>query len=630
MASSKDKVDTTLANTVAWRGKEIIALIDDRLSKPIMVNDDWSDFVPTDKDDNDGYSDILSEATYDFIGDYDNTDASFSTWVSIFKLLGKDLYQELFQDTYEVRMKIASLFEGAAIALSSNIEYSPAVPMEEYMARSFIYSGSSLDSENRDLVNSYIPYSLMVDKDTKEKFLVRDMNDAIKEGFTFGPYQIRKYDSLFLKTMFPNTNVNFKGFDFLDPYYNKTLNPTVDQNDYKKKLMMCPRYSVEAFSRITLVWIKMLIQNNALINYFDVNRDEYEKQFTDLYQAIYHSKTTSHGGLSSTHLTDVDRDNMKKIKGFMDATKDYGYQLVLGKIFAAITLAVTDGDGQFLEKMLRRDTGSLDNMVASCSTNINAKLIYTVGQRKFRKLVRSLIVTKPALIDGDLSAIGGKMYTSPLEEVVRDNSEKLWVDASNDPSMWVMHSYYDMVTNNKRGRMARAFPTYYMMFIDEGREIGYWKIRDNFYDISAISEIEITKSRKMPVETATIGLTNMFKTYTTDDADVKTDYQNNMRDVFNSIFSPRTYFNKLEDKRNEQMNINKIKLKPGARVHLRMGYSGDASTLPILFNGVVAEVAPGEIMKLTCESDGHELVNNGVFGVSSAEDAAELLSVHGN
>ena len=81
---------------------------------------------------------------------------------------------------------------------------------------------------------------------------------------------------------------------------------------------------------------------------------------------------------------------------------------------------------------------------------------------------------------------------------------------SNDPRRYVLHSFYDMLVNDKRGRLLRAFPTFYIVFVDEGRRIGTWKLYDNFYNMSAISNIEVVKSRKIPSDTCTFTMSNLY------------------------------------------------------------------------------------------------------------------------
>ena len=70
-----------------------------------------------------------------------------------------------------------------------------------------------------------------------------------------------------------------------------------------------------------------------------------------------------------------------------------------------------------------------------------------------------------------------------------------------------------MIRNDQRGKMLRAFPTYYMLFIDEGREIGLWKLHDNFYSMNALCSIKVVKSRKNASDVAHIVMSNIFANY---------------------------------------------------------------------------------------------------------------------
>lgn len=54
-----------------------------------------------------------------------------------------------------------------------------------------------------------------------------------------------------------------------------------------------------------------------------------------------------------------------------------------------------------------------------------------------------------------------------------------------------------MIVHDARGRMLRAFPTFYMVLIDEGRTMGQWKLHDNFYNNMCIMDMQIVKSRKI-------------------------------------------------------------------------------------------------------------------------------------
>lgn len=207
--------------------------------------------------------------------------------------------------------------------------------------------------------------------------------------------------------------------------------------------------------------------------------------------------------------------------------------------------------------------------------------------------------------------------------------EKFKVNQESQPYIYTRDSFYDMITSDMRGRMARAFPTFYMLFVDEGREIGLWKLNDNFYNMSSISEITITKSRKIAADTCTISMTNLFKTFTTDDEDGKemaydletlSSIDNSFGDLWDSIFSPRKLFLKEYQERLEQNPIERAQLKPGVRIHVRMGYGGDAYSLPTVFNGVVTQVSTGEYINIVCQGDGVELTNPINSGLKYSED----------
>ena len=168
------------------------------------------------------------------------------------------------------------------------------------------------------------------------------------------------------------------------------------------------------------------------------------------------------------------------------------------------------------------------------------------------------------------------------------------------------------LVNDKRGRLVRAFPTYYVVFIDEGRNIGSWKLHDNFYNMNSIASINVVKSRKIASDTCTIVMNNMFNSYTMDpDSTTTQQYVDiyGLRDVFDSIFSPKAYFEKEKAIRLRQTIPDTVVLTPGIRMHVRIGYGADGSKLPIVFNGKIAEIDVAEVAQIVAQGDGHELMN---------------------
>lgn len=643
-----------IKNSIDDVSQKIIKDIDKLLSKPIKKSSKWKHI------DSYKYKDshtALVDALKQYIKDYDSDDNTMAIWKKMFSYLGRTS----LNDT-QFKNVLAGTLEACAMAMSGASEYYENAPKEEYQSKAYFYrrvyktdlnSGKLVQKPTIEEV--YAPYSLIQDKNTGEVFCATSNEEAFKYGFTFGPYQIRKYDPEFLYNFHSALDYTFTERDFLDPYYNKTINKNVDQKEYMENLITCPRYAIEAFCRITLIWMKDMINRGIFLNIFDTQRSKIANTLSEIMEKkdsssqgiyddgvgnVYTEDSMSnkqndyyydggiHSNYDSYNAVKEKNPNQQELNAIADYAKDvkssvswYENELANGKIFMAMCAAVTHGDSVIYGDMINKDIGSLYARTRECQTAMDVEQNLTDGERTFRKLIRGLSATKFNVTK--IVKIGSKS-NSKLDKVAKDKYARLWVEASQDPSLWVLHSFYDMIVHDKRGRMARAFPTYYMLLVDEGREIGFWKIHDNFYNITAISEIEVTRSRKIPADTARIVMTNMFKTFTTEDEEIKTDYEHNIKDVFNSIFSPRIYFQEAEQKRTEQMNVNRITLRPGARVHLRMGYSGDASELPIVFNGVIAEVNPGEVMEIIAQGDGHEITNPGVFDGLTASNLADV------
>lgn len=613
---------------------KIIEVIDKVLNKPIDSNAYPDTTVIFDED----YHKSLRKAIKNFIKDEIGGKGN-STWKNIIAQFGASIDSK-------TQKNIRAIYEAAAMALSGNTEYSDSIDMKNYCARAYFGTESN-----------WYPNSIVIDNNTGDIFNANTISNAVENGITFGPYQVRKYDADFLKDFYSDKSISFSGMDFLDPYYNKALHKDtfgkeIDSKEYieyKTKMISSTGYAIQAFHRIVLVWVKKLIKDKSYISYYDIRRDDIANELNGLLKEVtgetiennmpsYTTGNYSKPTNSSTYYTYSYQDYQKeqkekkvneivqpltdKGKDVASIVKTYESSIMTGKIFLPVLCATIHGDSMIYERIKKKDVGTLKVKTRQCGLPFNASDEISDGERNFRKIIRGLSQTDPEVMNG-LESIASESYTK-LESALIDRNQKLWLKASEDPSAWVLHSFYDMVTKNKRGRMARAFPTYYMMLIDEGREIGYWKLHDNFYNMNSIAEIEVIKSRKMPADTATITMTNLFKTFSTEDEDVRVNYEHNVRDVFNSIFSPSIHFEEEEAKRMAQMNIHRATIKPGVRIHLRMGYSGDAAELPILFNGVVAEASTGELIEIIAQSDGHEIVNSQAFAGTTAEDAADI------
>jgi hypothetical protein len=307
------------------------------------------------------------------------------------------------------------------------------------------------------------------------------------------------------------------------------------------------------------------------------------------------------------------KDVLADYKKVMEKSKT---PLSVGKFFVPLLMALLDGEDTIYSRMKTRDYDGLNNWtMQQIMPSEDRSQELNVTTYKFRKFIKALVALKVIKDEGKIGS-----HTTTVGELNETAlNEGVYIAAAENPVAYLSHSFYDMITNDKRGRMARAFPTFYMMFIDEGREIGMWKLHDNFYNMSAIGEIQVTKSRKIAADTAKISMSNMFKSYTTDDEDGKGGDDYNWKDAFTSIFSPRFYYQKEEMKRLQEQPMERARLKPGVRIHIRMGYGSNAASLPIVFNGTVAEVSTGEVVEIIAQGDGVELTNP-ILSNMDAED----------
>lgn len=313
--------------------------------------------------------------------------------------------------------------------------------------------------------------------------------------------------------------------------------------------------------------------------------------------------------------TEESRINNQTFKEIVEQLTGDKTDFIRAKLIGLSLLLLKNG-GSILSAMRRRETYELNSLLLSLPMpTVNG------GDNLLRKYVLAL--------DGrgvlEVDYVGNSTQTA--EELVRfAASSRIHIKRCNDPRAYLKDSFLDMLRYDKRGRMLRAFPTYYMLFIDEGREIGLWKLHDNFYNMNAISEITVTKSRKIAADTAQITMSNMFKTFSTDDTQQDYDASEinsvryNMRDAFNSIFSPRVYAMKEESLRQLEETPRAAQISPGVRVHIRMGYGANAADLPVLFNGCVAEVGTTDLVDIVAQGDGSELLNP----ITDIDDASDI------
>lgn len=202
-----------------------------------------------------------------------------------------------------------------------------------------------------------------------------------------------------------------------------------------------------------------------------------------------------------------------------------------------------------------------------------------------------------------------------LEEEVLPTVKKVLTGQQSASKLKINRSLFEDFEKNKvAGRLAAAFPTYLVMVIDGGRWIGMEKLSDHFYGGFGINSIEIVQSRKSPIDVATVTFSNMYGRLTALASSIERDKALDPRRQWTS----RPFLKRMEEffnlntadlKLRWSQWLNSLMLRPGVRLHIRMGYSADASKLPIKFNGAVSSVpVQDKYVQVIALGDGAELV----------------------
>lgn len=430
---------------------------------------------------------------------------------------------------------------------------------------------------------------------------------------SFGIFGIKRYSYSELYRILPKEErdemdkafaQNKEQWYVLDPYFR------MKDNDTKRKyLINCatnPSYCATAFLRIIIWYIAKLMRYHVIPSIeFDVKRHE------NINAADANKAATEFLKKQGAAVQQSTSTLFTELKEF---AKNNGQAFDTGKFFAAILLALTEegfGQNSLFSLYNQRNYQDLNSIVKSAVSvkykerNENDPT-YDSRNRLIRRYLLALygydIIKDPNKLANDVKA-------SPSSKFLTNYNTKIALEACSNPAQYMRDSFYDAIRNDYRGRMLRAFPTFYMVFADEGREVGLWKLHDNFYSINAIHEIQIVKSRKIPADTCKIVLSNMFQTFTTNDEDCTINYKGSLGDLVTNFLNPGVAVQKEELKRLAAKKINRAKLQTGVRIHIRIGYGANAADLPCCFNGVISEIKPGELVTVVAQGDGVELCN---------------------
>lgn len=196
-----------------------------------------------------------------------------------------------------------------------------------------------------------------------------------------------------------------------------------------------------------------------------------------------------------------------------------------------------------------------------------------------------------------------KVYQMTMESIQSAKDAFNLVNYKNPEEMY-KGMFTDMIDYDMRGRLVRAFPTFQMFIIDEGRWMTDYRLWDNMYGFNAITSIDVHKNRKIIADTAVVKMTNVYSNLT--QRPLSTQY----KDWDYSFWSNLLFGNPSEellDARSEL--LDGMLLQTGARIHLRMGYGSSVEHLPVVFNGTITEMDTDQVMTIVAQGDGMELTN---------------------
>lgn len=241
-----------------------------------------------------------------------------------------------------------------------------------------------------------------------------------------------------------------------------------------------------------------------------------------------------------------------------------------------------------------------------------------------------------------LSSIDTNIYGTDFTERIVDFSTGQFnyseigenTKEANSQDHVVEYMYRDSVQYNMVGLLARAFPSYLLVFLDDQADwVDRKKLWTNYYVSRAATDINIHESDDNPIAVAQVSLTNYngnlssikvgksISTVGFDDGDWIRKF---MFDATGTIFDEE-----ITDKMIALKNVlyGEIALGEGTRVHIRLGYGSDPSRYPTCFNGKITEVSAEEIVTFIAESDGGELMNEPLTDKTEATNKDLSLGV---
>ena len=267
------------------------------------------------------------------------------------------------------------------------------------------------------------------------------------------------------------------------------------------------------------------------------------------------------------------------------------FKLIAYLIIHGLTLDDIKNQTPLFNEMLKRYKYAFDAVEIDAFRDIHGG-----RQVNFRVLLTQLPSIVSVITD-NLKEIEGKifMHETPKDFLQQRDKRSRFIDA-----------FYDMLEYDKRGRLIRAFPTYYMLLIDEGRRFYFWRMQDIFYEYNGIESIEIVRDRKNVADTCLITLTNSKGNLSNATGAYRKKSFNDMG-VFETLWSLTPFAEYEWEKKKRDYEFKTMQLQTGARIHLRIGYGSSPDRLPVVFNGTITELQLGDMITFVAQGDGIEL-----------------------
>ncbi|QHW35654.1 glucosaminidase domain-containing protein (plasmid) [Paenibacillus rhizovicinus] len=179
-----------------------------------------------------------------------------------------------------------------------------------------------------------------------------------------------------------------------------------------------------------------------------------------------------------------------------------------------------------------------------------------------------------------------------------------------DEETTLREMFHDLEKYDRRGRLVRAFPSFFLMFVDEGQYMGTIKMSDRYFGYQAVTDIMYTNSRKVASSTLSLEMSNVYGSLS-DGVKAMDLTHHGAWDLVQSLLAPGFAAKEAERSRNRDASFYKsIMLRTGARVHFRMGYGSNPMSMPTLMNGTITELQNnGESVSVVVQDDGIELTN---------------------